>query len=62
VWPELRPYLDRRTVDGARKIGLPADQDELAGLVRGEDVARLAAALVRVALDKKLTDDVRGDR
>jgi hypothetical protein len=58
VWPELRPYLDKKTRDGARKIGLPADQEKLAKLA-GEDVPRLAAALVRVSLDRKLADAVR---
>jgi hypothetical protein len=59
VWPELRPYLDRKTLDGARRVGLPADPNKLAGLVRGGDVVRLSAALVRVALDKKLAAQVR---
>jgi hypothetical protein len=58
VWPELRPYLDRKTLDGARRVGLPADPDKLAKLAR-DDVPRLAAALVRVSLDKKLADAVR---
>jgi hypothetical protein len=62
VWPELRPHLDKKALDGARKIGLPADPEELAGLVGEDDVGRLAAALVRVSLDKKLADAVRGDR
>src|SRR5262245_26323659 len=25
IWPELRPYLDKKTLDGASKVGLPAD-------------------------------------
>lgn len=62
VWPELRPYLDKKTLDGAKKIGLPADADKLAGLTAKNDVPKLAAALVRVSLDKKLADAVRGDR
>lgn len=62
VWPELRPYLDRKTVDGAKKIDLPADPGKLAALVADDDVGRLAAALVRVSLDRKLADAVRGDR
>lgn len=62
VWPELRPYLDRKTVDGAKKIDLPADPRKLAALVAADDVGRLAAALVRVSLDRKLADAVRGDR
>lgn len=52
VWPGVRPYFDRRALDGAKKAGLPADPDKLAGLVEGSDVARLAAALVRTGLEK----------
>jgi hypothetical protein len=59
VWPELRPTLDRKAIDGAQAIGLPADVDELAGLVRPGEVATLASALVRVALDKDLAEEVR---
>ncbi|MFC4854690.1 endonuclease [Actinophytocola glycyrrhizae] len=59
VWPELRPYLDRKTLDGARKIGLPTEPDKLAGLTARKDLPRLAAALVRVSLDRKLADAVR---
>jgi hypothetical protein len=60
VWPELRPYLDKKTLDGARLVGLPADPEKLAKLA-GDDVHRLAAALVRVSLDKKLADAVRAE-
>jgi hypothetical protein len=60
VWPQLRPALDRKTLDGARRIGLPADPAELAKLTSDEQLATLAAALVRVALDKKLADAVTG--
>lgn len=59
VWPELRPALDGKALDGARAVGLPTDPAELAQLVRGDDLARLAAALVRVALDKELAETVR---
>jgi hypothetical protein len=58
VWPELRPYLDKKTLDGAKKVGLPTDPATLAKRA-GDDVHRLAAALVRVSLDKKLADAVR---
>ncbi|MFC0111289.1 hypothetical protein [Kibdelosporangium aridum] len=57
VWPELRPYLDRKALDGADKVGLPADVRKLARLA-GDDVARLAAGLVRVSLDKGLAKEV----
>jgi len=59
IWPELRPYLDKKTLDGAKRVGLPADAGTLAGLVGERDLARLSAALVRVSLDKKLADQVR---
>ncbi|MCA1655653.1 MAG: endonuclease, partial [Pseudonocardiaceae bacterium] len=59
VWPELRPYLDRKAVDGAKKVGLPTDPDKLAGLTTSRDLPRLAAALIRVSLDKKLAEEVR---
>jgi hypothetical protein len=60
VWPQLRPALDRKTLDGARRVGLPADPAALAKLTSDEQLATLAAALVRVALDKKLADAVTG--
>lgn len=58
VWPELRPYLDRKALDGARRLDLPADPAELASLLAPDDLARFAAALVRVALDAKLAKQV----
>jgi hypothetical protein len=59
VWPELRPAIDGKALDGARRVGLPADADELARLVPGSELAPLAAALVRVALEKSLAEEVR---
>ncbi|MGH3452202.1 MAG: endonuclease [Haloechinothrix sp.] len=61
VWPELRPYVDRKVADGAARVGLPKDAGTLAKLVRGDDLARLTAGLVRVALDKKLAARVRSE-
>jgi hypothetical protein len=58
VWPELRPYFDKKTLDGARKIGLPDDPDELGTLTAKRDLSRLAAALVRVSLDKDLAKEI----
>jgi hypothetical protein len=58
VWPELRPYLDRKTLDGARRLGLPADTGRLAKLVQSQQFATFAAALVRVGLDAKLARQV----
>jgi hypothetical protein len=59
VWPELRPYLDKKTLDGARKVGLPAEPDELGALVPERDLPRLASALVRAGLDEDLAAAVR---
>ncbi|MGC0417383.1 endonuclease [Embleya sp. AB8] len=58
VWPFLRPTLDGKALDGARRVGLPRTPDALAELVADDDLARLAAALVRVALDKELAERV----
>lgn len=58
VWPELRPYLDKKTLDGAERLGLPKEADKLAKLVDDADLARFAAALVRVTLEKGLADAV----
>ncbi|PJN25421.1 endonuclease [Kitasatospora sp. CB02891] len=50
VWPELRPFFDRRALTAAAGLGLPRSPDALAALVPGDDLARLAAALVRSVL------------
>jgi hypothetical protein len=60
VWPELAPGLDDKALDGARRVGLPDSPKELSALVPRQRQAELAAALVRVALDKKLADRVAG--
>ncbi len=49
-WEELRPFLDRRALAAAGRLGLGQDGPALAGFVDEADVARLAAALVRVEL------------
>lgn len=54
VWPWVRPYFDKRSLDSAEQLGLPRDPDKLAALT-GRAIAPLAAGLVRVSLD----DDVR---
>jgi endonuclease III len=60
VWPSVAPYLDDRVRTGARELGLP---DSVAGLAAqagsGQDLARLAAALVRVTLTKNAAGEVR---
>jgi hypothetical protein len=54
VWPELRPALDGKALDGARRVGLPTDPGRLAELGTQDRLAELAAALVRVSLDEEL--------
>ena len=49
VWPWVRPYLDERARAGARRIGLPDDAGQLAGLVAPDALARFAAGLVRIS-------------
>jgi hypothetical protein len=50
VWPSVGPYVDRRVLAGAAKVGLPGQPDALAGLAgSAQRLARLAAALVRVS-------------
>jgi endonuclease III len=52
VWPELYPFADGRSLEGARELGLPADPQHLAGLVEREHFPRLVDALVRMQLTK----------
>ena len=59
VWPSLRPYFDKKALDGARTAGLPTDPDKLAELVAPRDLARLSAALVRLTLDKDLAKQAK---
>lgn len=60
VWPQLRPYLDRRAREGARRLDLPTDPERLADLVPSGDLARFSAALVRVTMDDDLARQVVG--
>ena len=59
VWPEYRPYFDKKTQQGAEKLGLPTSPEKLAELVDRQDQARFAAALVRAALDRSVVEDAR---
>ncbi|SDY14880.1 hypothetical protein SAMN05444365_101838 [Micromonospora pattaloongensis] len=58
VWPDVRPYADRRVVAGAQRVRLPDSADRLAALTDDGDFPRLASALVRVSLDAKLADEL----
>ena len=62
VWPWVRPYLDDRARAGARRIGLPEDAEQLAGLVADDELAPFAAGLVRISLLPKGVDPLEPDR
>jgi hypothetical protein len=60
VWPWVRPYLDDRTLAGARRVGLPGDAATLAGLVPADNLAAFAAGLVRISLLPARADPLAG--
>ncbi|WP_238423479.1 endonuclease [Gordonia sp. 'Campus'] len=53
VWDWATPFFDKRALAAARDLGLPDDPARLADLADGRPEA-LAAALVRVSLDREL--------
>lgn len=59
VWPEFQPYLDPKALQGAGKLGLPESPEKLAELVKKDELASLAAGLIRAALSSKVVDEVR---
>ncbi len=59
VWPGVAPYVDAKVLDGAKAVGLPADPQKLADLAgSAPDLARLASALVRVALEPDAAKEI----
>ncbi|WP_227997485.1 endonuclease [Nocardia australiensis] len=58
VWTWVRPHFDERARRGAERINLPPDPELLAALAPDDQTATLAAALVRVALDEHVADEV----
>ncbi|WP_328917269.1 MULTISPECIES: endonuclease [unclassified Streptomyces] len=59
VWPEAAPYIDAKALQGAERLGLPASPPRLMRPAPDADPATLAAALVRVALNKDAAPRVR---
>ncbi|GAA3735136.1 HhH-GDP family DNA glycosylase [Salinactinospora qingdaonensis] len=59
VWPWLRPFSDKLVSQGAERLGLPTQTEQLAHLVAPEDFAALAAGLVGVARDNAALQQVR---
>ncbi|WP_395575972.1 endonuclease [Streptomyces sp. BK79] len=60
VWTEAAPFLDRKALQGAGRLGLPEDPDRLLDLADGAEPAVLAAALVRAAVDEEVVRDTLG--
>ncbi|MEV4129993.1 endonuclease [Nocardia sp. NPDC049707] len=58
VWTWVRPHFDERALRGAERVQLPADPDRLADLAPENHTADLAAALVRVGLNREIADQV----
>jgi endonuclease III len=59
IWPDISPYVDAMMTKGARKVGLPVQSGELGEtLTASGEPARLAAALVRVALSDRAAGGV----
>lgn len=52
VWPELFPFVDRRALAAAERLGLGSDAETLRRRCRKERFPSLVAALVRVDLEK----------
>jgi endonuclease III len=50
IWDELAPFADRRALEVAKSLKLPASAEGLARLVPKRDFPRLVAALVNVDL------------
>lgn len=60
VWTGVAPYLDKKALDGARKLGLPAEPGALAALAGDNGrLAQLAAALIRVSLSRTAAGDIK---
>ncbi|NGO74672.1 endonuclease [Streptomyces sp. YC504] len=57
VWTEYAPFLDRKALEGAERLGLPQEPAALTRLAKDASRAELAAALVRAALDRRVADD-----
>ncbi|MGD1171585.1 endonuclease [Mycobacterium seoulense] len=58
VWTWVRPYFDDRATATARQLDLPTQPDKL-GALAPQGNARLAAALIRVSLDRDVCRQVR---
>ncbi|MEV8371123.1 endonuclease [Kribbella sp. NPDC056861] len=59
VWPGISPYVDDRVKQGALRVGLPTSPNRLSAIARSPpEMAELAAALVRLSLDARASDEL----
>lgn len=58
AWPELWPFADAKSLDGARRLGLPPNADELSESVDEQEFPRLVTALLRMELSGD-ADEIR---
>ncbi|MGH4026340.1 MAG: endonuclease [Pseudonocardiaceae bacterium] len=59
VWRDVAPYLDRRVIQGAEKLGLPSSAGELSGLAGSpHELARLTSVLVQVSRGSRAAEEI----
>jgi endonuclease III len=60
TWTGISPYIDERTREGAKKLGLPSSPRGLARLADSPgNSARLASALARISRDTRTADQIK---
>jgi endonuclease III len=60
VWPDVAPYVDKRVIQGAEKLGLPTSARALSELVDSpSDLARLSSALVAASRGSRVAGEIR---
>ncbi|WP_377269306.1 endonuclease [Peterkaempfera sp. SMS 1(5)a] len=58
VWPGVAPHFGAKALEGADRLGLPAEAAALGRLIGRHEPAAFAAALVRAALHKQVVEAV----
>jgi transposase len=58
VWRDIAPYVDRKVLDGAKRLHLPTSAEDLATLAPNGQLTTLLSALVRVGRSGKAADSV----
>lgn len=51
LWQELFPFVDRRALDSAKRLGLGDDARDIGRLVKADELPTLVAALLRARLE-----------